>query len=392
MPAPGAAPAAPSTPPADPAARTAPTAADAAATRTVVLDKRQSALFPVRAFAQHRVQAEPFAKEPPSGPGQVVRGRLLLGGQPEHEQPFLYDREAGRLILDINRNGDLTDDPVLANQVAGSRTAFFSNARLRFPIGSGEVEYLADIALYPRGREWNILLRLQSVWTGKFDWGDRAWELAAVENPASSVGFGARAELVIRPWEDRDKPWDPRFTTDPNAARRLFLAGQEFEVSGRWDAGTNGPTLALDLAPRPSELGSLNLAGRDIHWLVLQGEGRLAAFRAPGATLELPAGTYRLDEVRLRAGALEAVRAPFAGVPLESVVVRPDAPARLKVGGPLTNSVAATRHGDILRLNYELRGADGALYNLASTNRTEPPSFAIYNGGTKVASGRFQYG
>jgi hypothetical protein len=67
-------------------------------------------------------------------------------------------------------------------------------------------------------------------------------------------------------------------------------------------------------------------------------------------------------------------------------------PATLDIGGPLTNSVAVARHGSDLTLNYQLLGAGGQRYQLASVNRQHPPEFAIFHGGKKIASGDFEFG
>jgi len=61
------------------------------------------------------------------------------------------------------------------------------------------------------------------------------------------------------------------------------------------------------------------------------------------------------------------------------------------VGGPLTNSVLVERHGLVLSLEYQLRGADGA-YTMAGNNRTRPIQFAVYQAGKQIGSGDFEYG
>jgi hypothetical protein len=67
-------------------------------------------------------------------------------------------------------------------------------------------------------------------------------------------------------------------------------------------------------------------------------------------------------------------------------------PAVLNVGGPLTNSVIASRHGQDLRLDYRLVGTGGETYQLANQDRSKPPEFAIYKGDKKIASGKFEFG
>ena len=52
-----------------------------------------------------------FKKEPVFSGGKVIRGMLQLGGGTSDEMGFAWDRTAGKLYLDLNRNLDLTDDP-----------------------------------------------------------------------------------------------------------------------------------------------------------------------------------------------------------------------------------------------------------------------------------------
>ena len=67
-------------------------------------------------------------------------------------------------------------------------------------------------------------------------------------------------------------------------------------------------------------------------------------------------------------------------------------PAVLDAGGPLTNSVIVSRHGQDLRLDYQLRGASGATYQLVNRDYSRPPEFTVLKGGKKIASGTFEFG
>ena len=66
--------------------------------------------------------------------------------------------------------------------------------------------------------------------------------------------------------------------------------------------------------------------------------------------------------------------------------------AVLKAGGPLNNTVTASRQGQDLVLNYHLAGAGGETYQLAKQDTSKPPAFAIYKGDKKIASGDFEFG
>jgi len=66
--------------------------------------------------------------------------------------------------------------------------------------------------------------------------------------------------------------------------------------------------------------------------------------------------------------------------------------AIVDAGGPLTNSVVASRHGPDLLLDYKLIGAGGRQYQLSGSSRSQPPEFAVFKGDKKIASGKFEFG
>ncbi len=76
---------------------------------------------------------------------------------------------------------------------------------------------------------------------------------------------------------------------------------------------------------------------------------------------------------------------------MASITVDEKKPAVLTAGGPLTNSVAVSRRGKYLALNYQLLGAGGP-YQFVNQDRSHPPEFAVYHGDKKVASGKFEFG
>ena len=72
------------------------------------------------------------------------------------------------------------------------------------------------------------------------------------------------------------------------------------------------------------------------------------------------------------------------------VEVDEDKPAVLKVGAPLKQIVKATRQGRVLALDYKLSGIGGETY--VRDDRSKPPTFTVYKGDKKIASGTFEYG
>ena len=56
-------------------------------------------------------QTAAFKKEPAAASGKSLRGVLNFFGDASNAIPFLWQEDAGKLYLDLNRNQDLTDDP-----------------------------------------------------------------------------------------------------------------------------------------------------------------------------------------------------------------------------------------------------------------------------------------
>lgn len=156
----------------------------------------------------------------------------------------------------------------------------------------------------------------------------------------------------------------------------LFCMGMAAGLCNAQEAGTKDP-------PR----GVLTLEGKHLDYLeLLAKDGHTERITRPEAAIELPPGEYRLQQVRLEGGYSHSRR--VSGY--DWVTVAADKPATLKVGAPLIPAVKAQREGRILRLSCELLGAGGEAYT--STDRSKPPTFTVYKGQKKIASGQFEFG
>jgi len=134
--------------------------------------------------------------------------------------------------------------------------------------------------------------------------------------------------------------------------------------------------------------GVLKLEGNHLDYLELRArDDHTERITRPEESVELPPGEYRLQAARLKGG-YTCNNMGVSGY--NWVTVAPDKPATLKVGGPLVPTVKVQREGRILRLSYELRGEGGEAYT--GGDRSKPPTFAVYRGQKKIASGRFEFG
>ena len=136
-----------------------------------------------------------------------------------------------------------------------------------------------------------------------------------------------------------------------------------------------------------SAMGELKLDGQHIERLVVMrlSDGYSTTFKKPGEIIRLPAGEYRLHDVRLKG---PYSRSRSAGN--EQITIRVGQQEAVKVGAPLVPTLKVQRQGRVLQLSYELLGAGGEGYS--NGDRSKPPTFAVYKGQREIASGKFEFG
>ena len=362
-------------------------------------------------------QSVVFKHEPAAVAGKVFRGSLNFGDNPSNAIPFLWQRDAGKLFLDLNRNQDLTDDPagVFSNRVTAPhsfQSQTFTNVHLLFNTSLGPCPVLADLDFWDYGAASDCSVSARSFWQGKLTLAGQDWQVGVVPTFWSKNGrrdvFFENGRLLLRRWEKRDQAFNTfngSLDTVP-FSKQLFFGGHAYQLN--WLAGAqNGeskssnesgrcPALraSLQFVEQSVPLGEMKITGRYIRRLTLSGKPWFAVLDQPAGTVRVPTGSYTQPNVQLEQSGVQAWCNANSWPParLASVLVNGRTPATLDAGGPLTNSVSVTRHGSDLRLDYQLLGAGGQAYQLAGANRQHPPEFAIYHGGKKLASGNFEFG
>lgn len=147
------------------------------------------------------------------------------------------------------------------------------------------------------------------------------------------------------------------------------------------------PMDASGASMQKQALGELKIEGEHIERLVLcRNSGLTEQFDEPNEVIKLTVGKYRLQEVRLNGG---LTCNSLYNLTNHWLIITKNETAVLKVGAPLRQTVEIERQGPILKLNYNLTGVGGE--NYAST-RSAQPSFAIFKGNKKVATGKFEFG
>jgi hypothetical protein len=390
-------------------------------------------------------RSSPFPKEPDLASGKVVRGVLKFGDNPSNAIAFLWQPGAQKLFLDLNRNWDLTDDAdgVFFGSLTGPRIPtinhqVFTNIHLSFPATSAGAPMLVDLNFFQNGESGRPLVNVmeRSYWQGKVTVAGHEWEMGLLQNISDQPGSFERGQLLLRPWEERDKvfsgwsdsvdawaiPFEYRNRVLKAAdafefSRQIFFEGHAWRLDWNAEPAADGAPFAVRLTEQQPALGELRITGRFIERLVLTGGPYAVVLVRPAGSVKIPVGSYNQPSVWLKQGQDEAyfdslpksgkrtvpnnenlggIR-PISGVAEAGKVVVVDErrPAVLTMGGPLTNSISVTRHGRDLNLTYRLIGAEGGDYKLWEYWRTKsdsPPQFTIYQGEKKIGSGNFEFG
>jgi hypothetical protein len=345
------------------------------------------------------IQSAPFKKEPGFGLRKVLRGTLNFGNSRDQFIPFAWDQTSGKLYLDLNRNQDLTDDPggVLSCSEPVWRSPSyqtFTNVHLAFKTPNGTHPVLANLHLY-NYRQPNASVGSRSFWSGKISLQGQDWQVGIIENVSGKLGSAEDGFLLLRPWAARHESFDPQNGSLDgfHFCRNLFFGQQAYHLDYAYIQEAGVPKYKIDLEERRADLGELKLTGNFIKRIILPGAKFTVVLDQPAPVVKVPVGSYGQCQVQLKQGGAGAYREParFSGSPTEKVTqVNAANPAVLKVGGPLTNSVAVNRHGRSLNLSYQLLGAGGEAYQLLGARRQ--PEFAAYRADKKIASGKFEFG
>jgi hypothetical protein len=347
-------------------------------------------------YVSATLQTIPFKKEPVAAAGKIVRGVLNFGADSSNSIPFVWQRDAGKLYLDLNRNQDLTDDPEGVFSARAFRpTSYqtFTNVHLLFNTASGRCRVLTDINFRDYGSRPNCDLAVRSFWQGKLTLQGRDWQVGIVQNGFDRSGSLENGRLLLRPWERRNESFSA-YNDSPATvpfSRKIFIDGHAYQLdlAARPPDGEARP--ALQFTEQSVPLGELKITGKFIQRLVLPGGSHLVVLDQPAASVKVPTGSYNQCDILLEQNGAKAFNNSSQS-PGRRISVDDKTPAVLNAGGPLTNSVIASRHGQDLRLDYRLVGAGGETYQLANQNRSRPPEFAIYKGDKKIASGKFEFG
>lgn len=365
------------------------------ATNTVVLEYQEAAYTVNNVGVSVTPQPHAFTKEPAALSGKIIRGVLNFGGV-SNPLSFLWQRDAGKLYLDLNRNQDLTDDPdgtLSARMTQPLNYQVFTNARFVLATPSGRCPVVTDLTFWDYGAQPGCSVSPRSFWQGKLTLAGQDWQVGIVPNLLKADSCEG-SQMLLRPWARRNQP----FTAAGNSfdavpfSQKIFAGGHAWQINSLCGSPAGDFKPALQFVEQSAPLGELQITGQFIRRVILPGGAYLVVLDQPAPTVKVPVGNYSSPNVLLEQGGVEAYCGAMQWQSGRRISVDENMPGILAIGGPLTNSVAITRHGQDLRMDYRLVGAGGQAYQLANSDRSHPPQFAIFKGGKKIASGNFEFG
>lgn len=348
-------------------------------------------------------RTEPFDKEPDFGQRGVLRGVLNFPGSlfEDNGMPFAWDKSESKLYVDLNQDGNLTNDP---NGILES--ADFTSGRYQrqeFPdfdlvisTDEGIFRYHLSASLWDYYYQKEALFRVRSGYGSMVNLHGIEWHIGV--NDKLSGAIHGDSNLTLQPTAQPGTGTKPvgyttNFISSLPCPKRLYFDGRCYELAFEFRKTDGYPALWSTLTEQDIALGALRIEGQKIHELVLGTGDMLVLPPLTEQTVSVPVGDYICSAVRIQYD--QQKRASPERIHDIAVNIPPDGEGLLKVGGPLQNTVRVERTGNILKFHYQLKGVGGETYDaqqITNYDRQKTPMVAIYKGPLQLASGTFEYG
>ncbi len=345
--------------------------------RQVLILRPGPAQGPAMEFDYSPVNAlPPFEKEPALAGKEIARG-LIPTVPPTPLIRNITDRE---LYLKTDHGQDFMAGP-LATYKSECRDGVhvsFWNMRVFSKPGPLAIPYTVGVRIYRHG--YNGQLFVHSGWSSNLELDGRSWWLTIVDNLDGRID--AQDRLFLRDLQTATR----MRTHECSVPQVLFVGGRTFAMDYAFRQAGSDIVLEAGMTEVQVPRGQLKVDAKGCRGIVLREDRRIVLLSGQEGTLSVPAGRYRVDNCLLEPGP-DQWRFPEFVECAQGVSVQPGQTASLRLGPPLHNAIAVTRDRNLLRLKYRLTGAGGELYEC--DDFTHPPSFCVYKGSIKIASGPF---
>ena len=152
------------------------------------------------------MQAAPFTNEP-AATGKIFRGVMNIGGNASNAIPFVWQRDAGKLLLDFDHRRNFTSNSVSVFSTRDAKSSYqtFTGVHLPLHTAAGQCQVLADVEIYSYGSQPNCTLSVRSFWQGRVTLSGRDWQVGLIPNGVNAGDSFENGQLLLRPWEKRNQ-------------------------------------------------------------------------------------------------------------------------------------------------------------------------------------------
>lgn len=333
--------------------------------------------------AVHNQQQITLKADQKDSGSEVIRGAIRLRGTGEI-LAYAWDKNAGKLYVDLNGNGDPTDDPkgAVESVAKGNSPQVFSGIPVSVKKDRLQIPYVLNITFY--SNQPSVVV--QSGWSGEIELNGHKWRVGTYDQTNAAL---------INEMSFTQGPPMPVYYSDVEG-RRVFLDGQLYEISLAFAPRNENVDLIATFKPVEAKLGKMRLTGSGIHRLVLttpDQPGRIrneAVFYDPPAEFEIPEGSWLIRGAYLKNGDDDYWLNYWLNMKdMKPAVVAEGQVTTLSIGTPLHNKIEiGEQSANQVVFNYKLVDDGGHEY-LGGPMQAE---FEILKDGKRIESGRFQYG
>jgi len=339
---------------------------------------------------------EPFEKEPDFADREILRGVLRCFGpaNDEYGVNFAWDKDERKLYVDMNRDGDLTNDPngVLESQDT-SRGQYQQHGFPEFPLvfstdkGIFRYRLSANMWDYPWQKEASF--RIRSGYAGTIQLHGVWWNFDVDDKLRGQIRSDSNLSV------HQDKGDSTNFISSLSVPKSLFLDGRCYDLAFEFRKSDSGyPALWCELTEKTVSTGKLRIESKWVNQLVLGDNAILILPESVEGVVTAPSGDFTVKQCNLKYDKEKSAVSPDRLNEIK-VAVSETGENVLRIGGPLNHQVKIRRTGRVLKFDYELVGAGGEKYDaraIAGYVGDNKPSVAIYKGDMQVGSGSFEYG
>ena len=321
----------------------------------------------------------PFEREPDFGVNEIARGIIptvpLTG--------FIRNITDNELLLDLDHDRDFVAVPPVTYKSIYDGHVVFKDIQVNTVRQGLTIPYTLTLYTYEHACSGWFIVR--SAWSGQFELASRQWSMQVIDNLNGVFDSNDLMSLVEITSDGKRLIWASRC----NAAKRIVLAGHTYDLNCEFQGGQGSVLLNVTFSEVISDLVTIQIEAQGVGSLSLRNEQCLILLNPSDTNAIIPEGDYHIDSCLLKYDP-NLKGYPRFKADNRIITVRSGSTTSLAVGTPLTSTITVNRHKNYLQLVYGLQGLGTEQYQFY--NWKNRPSFDVYKGPIKIASGLFGFG